>query len=29
MERYLTDAGFRDPAYRDTAAARGVMTATK
>jgi SAM-dependent methyltransferase len=29
MERYLTDAGFRDAAYRDTAAARGVMTATK
>jgi hypothetical protein len=29
MERYLTDAGFRDVAYRDTAAARGLMTATK
>ena len=29
MERYLTDAGFRDARYRDTAAARGVMTATK
>jgi 3-hydroxy-5-methyl-1-naphthoate 3-O-methyltransferase len=29
MEQYLTDAGFRDPVYRDTAAARGVMTATK
>jgi predicted O-methyltransferase YrrM len=29
MEQYLTDAGFRDVAYRDTAAARGVMTAMK
>jgi predicted O-methyltransferase YrrM len=29
MEQYLTGAGFREPAYRDTAAARGVMTATK
>ena len=29
MERYLTDAGFRDAMYRDTVAARGVMTATK
>lgn len=29
MERYLTDAGFRDARYRDTVAARGVMTATK
>jgi hypothetical protein len=29
MEVYLTDAGFRDASYRDTAAARGVMTATK
>ena len=29
MEQYLGDAGFRDPVYRDTAAARGVMTATK
>jgi acetylserotonin N-methyltransferase len=29
MERYLTDAGFRGVSYRDTAAARGVMTATK
>jgi len=29
MERYLTDAGFRDVAYRDTTAARGVMTAAK
>ncbi|HET7696085.1 MAG TPA: methyltransferase [Vicinamibacterales bacterium] len=29
MERYLAGAGFRDPVYRDTAAARGVMTATK
>ena len=29
MEAYLTDAGFRDASYRDTAAARGVMTATK
>jgi hypothetical protein len=29
MEQYLVDAGFRDAAYRDTAAARGVMTATR
>ena len=29
MEQYLTDAGFRDVAYRDTAAARGVMTAAR
>lgn len=29
MGRFLTEAGFRDPRYRDTAAARGVMTATK
>ena len=29
MERYLTEAGFTNPAYRDTAAARGVMTAGK
>jgi hypothetical protein len=29
MAQYLTDAGFRDTSYRDTAAARGVMTATK
>jgi len=29
MGRYLEDAGFRDVIYRDTAAARGVMTATK
>ena len=29
MEQYLTDAGFHDASYRDTAAARGVMTATK
>jgi len=29
MERYLTAAGFRDVAYRDTAAERGIMTATK
>jgi SAM-dependent methyltransferase len=28
MEEYLTGAGFRDVTYRDTAAARGVMTAT-
>ena len=27
MEHYLTAAGFRDPTYRDTAAARGIMTA--
>jgi 3-hydroxy-5-methyl-1-naphthoate 3-O-methyltransferase len=29
MEEYLLDAGFRDATYRDTAAARGVMTATR
>lgn len=29
MERYLTDAGFRDASYCDTAAARGIMMATK
>jgi predicted nicotinamide N-methyase len=29
MEQYLTGAGFSNPSYRDTAAARGVMTATK
>ena len=29
FERYLTDAGFRDVTHRDTAAARGVMTATR
>jgi len=29
MGQYLTDAGFRDVAYRDTAAARSVMTAAK
>jgi hypothetical protein len=29
MQQYLTDAGFRDVAYRDTAAARGIMTAAK
>jgi predicted O-methyltransferase YrrM len=29
MAQYLGDAGFRDPSYRHTAAARGVMTATK
>jgi predicted nicotinamide N-methyase len=29
MGHYLTDAGFCDAAYRETAAARGVMTATK
>jgi len=29
MAQYLTDTGFRDPGYRETAAARGVMTATK
>ena len=28
MEQYLTDAGFGETTYRDTAAARGVMTAT-
>ena len=26
MAAYLTGAGFRDPAYRETAAARGIMT---
>ena len=29
MTEYLADAGFRDVVYRDTAAARGVMTAVK
>jgi len=29
MQQYLADAGFRDVLYRDTAAARGIMTATK
>jgi len=29
MGQYLTDAGFRDVTYRDTAAARGIMTAKK
>jgi 3-hydroxy-5-methyl-1-naphthoate 3-O-methyltransferase len=29
MAGYLTDAGFREPVYRDTEAARGVMFATK
>jgi acetylserotonin N-methyltransferase len=29
MGQYLTDAGFRDVTYRDTAAARGIMTANK
>ena len=29
MAQYLTDAGFGETTYRDTAAARGVMTATK
>jgi hypothetical protein len=29
MQRYLTEAGFREPVYRDTAAARGIMTATR
>jgi acetylserotonin N-methyltransferase len=29
MEAYLSDAGFTRIAYRDTAAARGVMTAWK
>jgi predicted O-methyltransferase YrrM len=29
MEDYLIDAGFREATYRDTAAARGVMTAIK
>lgn len=28
MARYLTDAGFVDTTYHDTAAARGIMTAT-
>ncbi|HYT76523.1 MAG TPA: methyltransferase [Vicinamibacterales bacterium] len=29
MEWYLADAGFRGATYRDTAAARGIMTATR
>lgn len=29
MEQYLGDAGFLNATYRETAAARGVMTATK
>ena len=29
MEQYLSDAGFGDAAYRDTAAARGIMTAVR
>jgi cyclopropane fatty-acyl-phospholipid synthase-like methyltransferase len=29
MEQYLRDAGFRDVRHRDTAAMRGIMTATK
>jgi hypothetical protein len=29
METYLGDAGFHDAVYRDTAAARGIMTAVK
>lgn len=29
MGQYLTDAGFRDVSYRDTAAARGIMTAAR
>jgi len=29
MESYLISAGFREPVYRDTAAARGVMFASK
>jgi 3-hydroxy-5-methyl-1-naphthoate 3-O-methyltransferase len=29
MEGYLIDAGFRDAVYHDTAAARGIMTATR
>jgi predicted O-methyltransferase YrrM len=29
MEQYLADAGFSDATYRDTAAARGIMTATR
>ena len=29
MAAYLTDAGFSDPVYRDTAAARGIMTARR
>ena len=29
MAEYLAGAGFRDPAFRDTAAARGIMTATR
>ena len=29
MAEYLTEAGFRDAVHRDTAAARGIMTAIK
>ena len=29
MERYLSAAGFADVTYRETAAARGIMTATR
>jgi SAM-dependent methyltransferase len=29
MAQYLADAGFHDAACRDTAAARGIMTATR
>jgi predicted nicotinamide N-methyase len=29
MEQYLAGAGFTDVAYRETAAARGIMTATR
>jgi O-methyltransferase domain/Dimerisation domain len=29
MAQFLTEAGFRHASYRDTAAARGIMTATK
>jgi len=29
MEAYLTEAGFHDARYRETAAARGIMTAAK
>lgn len=29
MERYLTDAGFRDVSYTSGAAARGVVAARK
>ena len=29
MEQYLADAGFGDATYRDTAAARGIMTARR